>query len=147
MPGGRFRVPAGLRFSFHQTCSALGSLATRNRTILDSHAMDTRIFNEFRAIVGERGLICSREELHTYECDGLTNFRVLPRAVLLPSSTEQVQAIVRLCHREKITSGVRDPKTGAGCGARARKKVLLTIKAPMNPIAEVHITTDLTENE
>ncbi len=64
--------------------------------------VDAHILQELRSIVGERGLISSPEGLHTYECDGLTNFRVMPRAVLLPTSTEQVQAIVRLCHREKI---------------------------------------------
>ena len=53
--------------------------------------MDARILQEFRAITGDRGLITSQEELKTYECDGLTNFRVVPQAVLLPRSTEQVQ--------------------------------------------------------
>ena len=52
--------------------------------------MDARILEEFRSITGERGLITSEEELKTYECDGLTNFRVLPQAVLLPHSSEQV---------------------------------------------------------
>ncbi len=33
---------------------------------------------QFREIVGEDGLISQPEQLHTYECDGLTNFRVLP---------------------------------------------------------------------
>jgi len=35
-------------------------------------------------------LITESEQLSTYECDGLTMFRVLPLAVLLPTSTEQV---------------------------------------------------------
>jgi len=35
--------------------------------------MEARILDQFRAIVGDRGLISSPEELHTYECDGLTN--------------------------------------------------------------------------
>ena len=64
--------------------------------------MNRRILDEFRSIVGGRGLISSPEELHTYECDGLTNFRVMPQAVLLPAATEQVQGIVRVCHRERI---------------------------------------------
>src|SRR6516225_2261769 len=65
-------------------------------------AMEVRILNEFRSIVGKEGLITEREQLSTYECDGLTMFRVLPLAVLLPTSTGQVQAIVRVCCREKI---------------------------------------------
>src|SRR5713101_6075474 len=64
--------------------------------------MEARILDELRTIVDGRGLISSSEELKTYECDGLTNFRVQPRAVLLPTCTEQVQTIIRICHRERI---------------------------------------------
>jgi len=64
--------------------------------LLGAGAMDAKLLDEFRAIVGDRGLISSAEGLHTYECDGLTNFRVMPLAVLLPSNAEQVQSIVRI---------------------------------------------------
>ena len=60
------------------------------------------VLNELRQIVGERGLITAANQLQTYECDGLTAFREPPAAVLLPESTEQVQRILRLCHRERI---------------------------------------------
>src|SRR5437899_8312387 len=81
------------------------------------HPMEARILAEFQAIVGGRGLISSPEELHTYECDGLTNFRVMPRAVLLPNSTDQVQAIVRICQRERIPFVARGSGTGLSGGA------------------------------
>ena len=83
--------------------------------------MDARILDELRAIVDGRGLISSPEELHTYECDGLTNLRVLPRAVLLPTSTDQVQAIVRICHRERIPFVARGSGTGLSGGAHCLK--------------------------
>ena len=79
--------------------------------------MDARIFQELRSIVGKHGLVSSPEELHTYECDGLTNFRVMPLAVLLPSDTQQVQAIVRVCHRERIPFVARGSGTGLSGGA------------------------------
>ena len=60
--------------------------------------MDPSVLDRFRAIVGGDGLLTEPEQLRTYECDGLTNFRVVPSAVVLPTSTEQVQAIVRVCH-------------------------------------------------
>ena len=97
------------------------------------------IFNEFRAIVGERGLISSPEELRTYECDGLTNFRVLPRAVLLPNSTEQVQAILRVCHREKIPFVARGSGTGLSGGALPVENGVVLSLARMNHILEVDI--------
>lgn len=101
--------------------------------------MDARIFHEFRAIVGENGLVSSPEELHTYECDGLTNFRVLPRAVLLPTSTEQVQTIVRICHRERIPFVARGSGTGLSGGALPVENGIVLSLARMNRILEVDI--------
>jgi glycolate oxidase len=101
--------------------------------------MDARIFNEFRSIVGERGLVSSPEELHTYECDGLTHFRVLPRAVLLPSSTEQVQSIVRICHREKIPFVARGSGTGLSGGALPVENGIVLSLARMNRILDVDL--------
>src|SRR2546429_7213495 len=99
--------------------------------------MEVRILDEFRTIVGEGGLISSPEELHTYECDGLTNFRVMPRAVLLPNSTEQVQGIVRMCHRERIPFVARGSGTGLSGGALPVENGIVISLARMNRILEV----------
>jgi glycolate oxidase len=99
--------------------------------------MDGRILSEFRAIVGERGIITSTDELHTYECDGLTNFRVLPLAVLLPTDTQQVQGIVRVCHRERIAFVARGSGTGLSGGALPVKDGIVISLARMNRILEV----------
>src|SRR6202158_3994709 len=98
--------------------------------------MEARILDELRTIVGGRGLISSPEELHTYECDGLTNFRVMPRAVLLPNSTEQVQAVVRICHRERIPFVARGSGTGLSGGALPVENGIVISLARMNRILE-----------
>ncbi|HEX4546402.1 MAG TPA: FAD-linked oxidase C-terminal domain-containing protein [Candidatus Acidoferrum sp.] len=99
--------------------------------------MNEPILKEFRAIVDDRGLISSSEELHTYECDGLTNFRVMPRAVLLPNSAEQVQAIVRVCHREQIPFVARGSGTGLSGGALPVANGIVISLARMNRILEI----------
>ena len=99
--------------------------------------MEARILDELRTIVGSRGLISSSEELHTYECDGLTNFRVMPRAVLLPTSTEQVQSIVRICHRERIPFVARGSGTGLSGGALPVVNGVVISLTRMNRILEV----------
>jgi glycolate oxidase len=101
--------------------------------------VDARIFQELRAIVGKSGLITSPEELHTYECDGLTNFRVVPRAVLLPDSTEQVQAILRVSHREKIPFVARGSGTGLSGGALPIENGIVIALTRMNRILEVDL--------
>src|SRR5467141_486166 len=101
--------------------------------------MEARILDELRKIAGDRGLISSPEELHTYECDGLTNFRVMPRAVLLPNSTDQVQAIVRICHRERIPFVARGSGTGLSGGALPVENGIVISLARMNRILEVDL--------
>jgi glycolate oxidase len=101
--------------------------------------VDSRIVQELRAIVGNHGLICSSEDLHTYECDGLTNFRVVPLAVLLPSDTQQVQAIVRVCHSERIPFVARGSGTGLSGGALPVENGIVISLARMNHILEVDL--------
>src|SRR5260370_17280102 len=100
--------------------------------------MEARILDELRAVVDGRGLISSSEELKTYECDGLTNFRVQPSAVLLPTCTGQVQAIVRICHRERIPFVARGSGTGLSGGALPLESGIFIRLSRMNPLLETH---------
>jgi glycolate oxidase len=97
------------------------------------------VLDELRAIVGERGLLIAPEDLRTYECDGLTNFRVMPRAVLLPASTAEVQAVVRVCHRERIPFVARGAGTGLSGGALPVADGIVISLARMNRILEVDL--------
>ena len=82
--------------------------------------LDRRIADELRGVVGAAGLIVEPEQLRTYECDGLTHFRVAPLAVLLPSSTEQVQGVMRVCHRHRVPVVARGSKTSCIDAHRSR---------------------------
>jgi glycolate oxidase len=101
--------------------------------------MGPQILSEFRQIVGSNGLISETDQLRTYECDALTNFRVMPKAVLLPSTTEQVQAIVRICHRERIPFVARGSGTGLSGGALPVDKGIVISLTRMNHILELDI--------
>jgi glycolate oxidase len=118
-----------------------GSLcSTGSDTILAARRiMNGDLLHQFRAVAGDRGLLSSPEELHTYECDGLTNFRVMPRAVLLPANTEQVQGIVRICHRERIPFVARGSGTGLSGGALPVENGIVISLARMNRILEVDL--------
>ncbi|HVU48008.1 MAG TPA: FAD-linked oxidase C-terminal domain-containing protein [Terracidiphilus sp.] len=94
---------------------------------------------ELRAAVGADGLITGESQLQTYECDGLTNFRVLPEAVVLPRTAEQVQAIVRVCARHKIPFVSRGAGTGLSGGALPAAGGVVISLARMNHILEVNI--------
>jgi glycolate oxidase len=72
---------------------------------------------EIGNLVGEGGLIVEPAQLRTYECDGLTGFRVVPALVVLPATTDEVAAVVRVCHRERIPFVARGAGTGLSGGA------------------------------
>ena len=72
---------------------------------------------QFRTAVGEDGLIDDPMELRSYECDGLTGYRVVPALVLLPRTTEQVAAAVAVCARNGIPFVARGAGTGLSGGA------------------------------
>ena len=77
-------------------------------------SLPEELIRELVGVLGRTRFLVDRETLFVYECDGLTNFRVIPSAVALPDSTEQVQAVVRVCHRERIPFVARGSGTGLG---------------------------------
>src|SRR5579863_3449495 len=95
--------------------------------------------DELRNILGPDGLISTSEEVRTYECDGLTNFRVKPIAVVLPTSTEQVQGVLRICHRDRIPFVARGSGTGLSGGALPVSGGIVISLAKMNRILEVDL--------
>jgi glycolate oxidase len=100
-------------------------------------AITPEIVEQLRSVVGREGLITAPEELRTYECDGLTAFRAIPGAVVLPRSTEEVQGVVRICHRARIPFVARGSGTGLSGGAMPVADGLVISLARMNRILEV----------
>src|ERR1700733_1840220 len=101
--------------------------------------MKIELANQFREIVGPRGLITSAEEFRTYECDGLTNFRVMPLGVLLPENTAQVQALLKLCHTNKTPFVARGSGTGLSGGALPVENGVVISLTRMNRILEIDL--------
>lgn len=65
---------------------------------------------ELRAIVGPGGILAAPSDLVVYECDGYTIEKNKPEAVVFPTSTAQVVAIVKAC----VAAGVPFVPRGAG---------------------------------
>jgi len=80
-------------------------------------ARKDEIVDRLREIVAGEGVIAEVDELRAYECDGLTAYRQLPLAVVLPETSEQVSRILRLCDAEKIKVVPRGAGTGLSGGA------------------------------
>ncbi|WP_241236268.1 FAD-linked oxidase C-terminal domain-containing protein [Brevibacillus marinus] len=69
------------------------------------------------AIVGKDAIYYEEEDLLAYECDGYTIHRGMPRAVVFPSTTEEVSQIVKVLHARKIPFIPRGAGTGLSGGA------------------------------
>ncbi len=91
------------------------------------------------SILGPEGVIHEREQLRTYECDGLMNYRVIPDLVVLPESAGQVQQIVRVCYEEGIPFVARGSGTGLSGGALPVESGILIVLARMRRILDVDI--------
>ncbi|NYI70656.1 glycolate oxidase [Naumannella cuiyingiana] len=72
---------------------------------------------ELAAALPADALLADPADLRTYECDGLTGFRVQPALVVLPRSTSEVAACVAACHRHRIPFVARGAGTGLSGGA------------------------------
>ncbi|HEY3927380.1 MAG TPA: FAD-linked oxidase C-terminal domain-containing protein [Candidatus Koribacter sp.] len=101
--------------------------------------MDSAFLQELRRIVPPSGLIVQPDELRTYECDGLTNFRQMPLAVVLPSNADQVQPILAACNRYKVPFVARGSGTGLSGGALPVEGGIVLSLARLNRILEVDI--------
>jgi glycolate oxidase len=97
------------------------------------------IIKEFEAIVGKDGVVKRKEELLTYECDGLASYRQRPALVVLPRTTEQVAAAVKLCCDRNLVWVARGAGTGLSGGALPVEDSVLIVTARMNKILEVDL--------
>ncbi|HEX9107596.1 MAG TPA: FAD-binding protein, partial [Longimicrobiales bacterium] len=101
--------------------------------------MDAAFVEQLRRTLGDGGLVTRPEQLRTYECDGLTNFRVVPVAVALPDSAEQVVAVVRACHEAGVPFVARGSGTGLSGGALPVEGGIVISLARLNRILEVDL--------
>src|SRR5581483_2937651 len=85
------------------------------------------------------GLLTDAADLRTYECDGLTGRRVLPAAVCLVETTEQVQEVLRACAAHGVPFVARGAGTGLSGGALPVAEGVVVSLARMNRILDVDV--------
>jgi glycolate oxidase len=102
-------------------------------------SLSTALVDELRGALGREHVITEPEQLRVYDCDGLTGWRAQPALVALPGSTEEVQAVVRACHREGIPFVARGAGTGLSGGALPVADGIVISLARMNRILEIDL--------
>ncbi len=91
-----------------------------------------------RAVLPDDAVIAEPLLLKPYETDALTAYRQPPLAVALPSSTEQVAAVLRLCHAEGVRVVPRGAGTSLSGGALPLADAVVVGLMRMNRILEIN---------
>ena len=82
-------------------------------------------------------VITDRQELRTYECDGLAHYKVVPALVALPHTAAETAAVVRACAEAGVPFVARGSGTGLSGGALPHADGVLIVTAQMRRIVEV----------
>ena len=97
------------------------------------------VIKQFETVVGKNGVVRRPEELLVYECDGLTSYRQRPAVVVLPRTTEEVAAVVKICDRQQLPFVTRGSGTGLSGGALPIENCVLIVTALMRKILRVDL--------
>ncbi|MBK1620561.1 FAD-binding oxidoreductase [Lamprobacter modestohalophilus] len=95
------------------------------------------VITELRRLLPAASVLATEAELAPYECDGLSAFQQRPLVVALPETVEQVQQIMRLCHRLEVPVVARGAGTGLSGGALPLADGVLLSLAKFNRIIDI----------
>ncbi|HEX8416755.1 MAG TPA: FAD-binding protein, partial [Methylobacterium sp.] len=90
-----------------------------------------------KPLVAAEALVTSEDERRAFETDGLTAYRRMPLAVVLPSTTAEVSAVMAYCHRHGVRVVPRGAGTSLAGGAIAQEDAIILGVAKMNRILDL----------
>jgi glycolate oxidase len=91
-----------------------------------------------RALLPAEAVISEPISLKPYETDGLTAYRQVPLAVVLPSDERQVAAVLRYCHAQGVRVIPRGAGTSLSGGALPLADAVVVGMMRMNRILEIN---------
>ncbi|WP_323763830.1 FAD-linked oxidase C-terminal domain-containing protein [Marinovum sp.] len=87
-------------------------------------------------VLGPSGVIHAEAELRAYECDALSAYRCPPMVAVLPARTEEVAAVLRICHQMGVPVVPRGAGTSLAGGALPTADCVILGVARMNAVLE-----------
>jgi glycolate oxidase len=88
-------------------------------------------------LVAPEALIVTEDERRAFETDGLTAYRRMPMAVVLPSSTAEVSAVLRFCTQHGVKVVPRGAGTSLAGGAIPQEDAVVIGVSKMSRVLEV----------
>jgi glycolate oxidase len=99
-------------------------------------ARKAQILQGLAAILPADAVVSDAHALRAYECDALTAYRCPPLAAVLPRTTAEVAAVLRLCHAEGVPVVPRGSGTSLAGGAMPTADSIILGVARMNAVLE-----------
>ena len=96
------------------------------------------IIEGLAALVPPTSLIISEDERRAFETDALTAYRKMPLAVVLPTSTEEVSAVLRYCHENGVKIVPRGAGTSLAGGAIPQEDAIIVGIGKMSKVLDVN---------
>jgi glycolate oxidase len=94
---------------------------------------------ELRGFLPSKSVVAKRQELLSYDCDGLTMDRHMPKLAVLPETADQVAQVLACCHRHGIPFVARGSGTGLSGGALVEQEALLVVTSRMRRILDIDL--------
>jgi glycolate oxidase len=95
-----------------------------------------RIVGRLRSVLPGDAVIDEAGALRAYECDALTAYRCPPLAAVLPRSTAEVSAVLRIAHEEGVPVVPRGSGTSLAGGSMPTADSIILGVARMNGVLE-----------
>ncbi|SMC54356.1 FAD-linked oxidase C-terminal domain-containing protein [Primorskyibacter flagellatus] len=99
-------------------------------------ASKNRIVARLQEVLPKAAVISEESETRAYECDALTAYRCPPLVAVLPSTTQEVSAVLRICHEEGVPVVPRGSGTSLAGGALPTADCVILGVARMNAVLE-----------
>jgi glycolate oxidase len=99
-------------------------------------AKRAHVVARLRAVLPDDAVIDAETELKAYECDALSVYRCPPLAVVLPRTTEEVAAALRVCCEEGVPVTPRGSGTSLAGGALPSADSVILGVARLNRVLE-----------
>ncbi len=99
-------------------------------------AKKARIVARLKEVLPVDAVISDEVEVRAYECDALTAYRCPPLAAVLPSSTEEVAAVLKVCHAENVPVVPRGAGTSLAGGSMPTADSIILGVARMTEVLE-----------
>jgi len=105
----------------------------------DQNILDRRqeIISALQAALPTSGVIHDAAEIRAYECDALTAYRCPPLGVVLPATTQEVSAVMKVCHQLGVPVVPRGAGTSLAGGSLPTADSIIIGTARLNATLEI----------